>query len=85
MIKKFRLHPDQITAIQWDGKNTKEVCDFCGAMCITQVAYGDFIDIPGNCGVLDITPLDWVVKLPNGNYTVWSDHKIRKYYDEVME
>jgi hypothetical protein len=87
MIKKFKLK-HLITAIQWDGKNTKEVCEFCGAKYICSSSNGNLIDIPGNCAALYIAKSDWVVeKIYNDSdhyYEVWSDRKMRKDYDEVI-
>jgi hypothetical protein len=89
MIKKFQLKPDPITAIQWTGTNTAEVCEFCGAKYICSSEHRNFIEIPGNCAALDIAKSDWVVEKIYDDfdycYEVWSDYKMKKNYNEVIE
>ncbi len=65
MIRKFRIKPVVIEAVQFNGKNKFEICEFIGANrgSWTRLDFDDHhMTIKTLGGDMQILPFDWVIK-----------------------
>jgi hypothetical protein len=64
MVKKYRKKPIVVEAIQYDGKNSADIFEFCGR------PYDRYVREPVGNNYLEITTLEGVMKAQPGDYII---------------
>lgn len=86
MVQKYIKKPIIIEAIQYDGKNIEEVCDFIDSD-VRIIYTKDFkkIEIPTLEGNMQAIPSDFIIKGINGEYYPCKEEIFNKTYEILIE
>ena len=79
---KFKKKPVEIDAVQYTGKNKREIFEFTNMSAIIELWVDDLI-IPTRNGKWPVLVGDWVIKGTVGEFSVLKDDIFRGLY-EVM-
>lgn len=66
MIETYIEKPKEIKAIQWTGKNQKEVLEFCP---VAHVSYNNVLTMLAEEGPFRLLEGDYIIQKPSGNFT----------------
>lgn len=66
MIETYIEKPREIKAIQWTGKNKKEVLEFCP---VAHVSYNNVLTMLVSEGPSRLLEGDYIIKKESGSYT----------------
>lgn len=84
---KFKTKQIIGEAIQWDGKNTKDVTDFilnAGWECYLEKRMDTPIFIKSSNGIKEVLRNDWVMKDGNGIYSL-SPEIVENFFDSTFD
>lgn len=82
---KFRKKPVVIEAIQWNGKNLKEIKEFVGKSLEYAIKDGPFVVMVINTleGAMHISEKDWIIKGVEGEFYPCKPGIFEKTYEKV--
>lgn len=80
-MKKYRKKPVIVEAIQWDGKNVKEIFLFCDAYMIGDNMY--MKDVQNNDQDFRLDLNDYIICGVNGEYYPCKPDIFKNTYEEV--
>ncbi len=69
-MKKYRKKPVVIEAVQWDGKNYDEICQFTGDWGGHKKAHEDAEELAHKTGEMYIQTLEGTMKASKGDYII---------------
>lgn len=84
-MAKFRKKPVVIDAVQWDGKNLKDIAALGGAREYGQEFMSDDLVIHTLGGNMTASKGDWIIRGVNGEIYPCKDEIFRMTYDEVAD
>ena len=79
MIKTYLSKPELVYAIQYDGKNHKELEEFCEKEL---PAHAEEIGIPVSAGIAYAQPGEMIVKTKDGLFHVMQEDYFKSLFDE---
>ena len=88
MPKKYRKKPVVIEAIQWDGKNDREIMAFYGGGLCTRESFFEeekFLEIPTLEGVLQASVGDYIIKGVQGEFYPCKPDIFEVTYEKVED
>jgi hypothetical protein len=80
MIETYIERPKEIKAIQWTGKNKKEVQEFCP---FTHVSYNNVLTIMGPEGPTRLLEGDYIIQNASGSYSYSRPNVFNVKYQKV--
>lgn len=81
---KFRKKPVVIEAVQFNGKNTADIHEFCGE-CAREPVGENYMEIVTLEGVMKASAGDFIIKGINGGFYPCKEDIFRKTYEPVEE
>lgn len=84
MVKKYRKKPTVIEAIQYNGKNTADIHEFCGED-VREPVGKDYMEIATLEGIMRVSPGDYVIKGVQGEFYPCKPDIFKATYEEVEE
>ena len=81
---KYRKIPVIIEAVQWNGKNLEEICQFTGK-CGSELVQGGEMHISTLEGRLHASVGDFIIKGVDGEFYPCKPDIFRKTYEMVIE
>ena len=82
MVKQYVKKPIVIEAVQFNGKNSADIHEFCGDKVREPVGV-DYLEIVTLEGVMRISPGDYVIKGIRGEFYPCKPDIFKKTYEEV--
>lgn len=82
MVKQYVKKPIVIDAVQYDGKNSADIHEFCGDKVREPVGV-DYLEIVTLEGVMRISPGDYVIKGIRGEFYPCKPDIFKMTYEEV--
>ena len=83
MTTEYRKKPVIIEAIQWTGKNHKEIIDWSGAETVKFVDRGNQLVVRTSEGEMRAPVGHWILRGVEGEFYPCSDSVFEKTYDKV--
>jgi hypothetical protein len=83
MVKKYIKRPEEIKALEWNGKNQDEIHKFCKS-CYCNAALG-ILRINSPEGILEASQGDYVVEDTDGWFYLCKPDLFKVLYSEVKK
>jgi len=83
MIKKYRKKPVVIEALQFTGRNSADIHEFCGDK-VREPVGADHLEIDTLEGVHIASPGDYIIKGIKGEFYPVKPEIFKETYDEVV-
>ena len=83
MVKKYKRKPFEIEAIQWNGKNEKEVLEFIKIYYYVSFD-GDLVLVSLDGKETTVTIGDYITKDKNGVYEAYKPEEFTKKYELIV-
>jgi hypothetical protein len=86
MSKKYQKKPIVVEAIQYDGKNSADIFEFCGRpydRYVREPVGKNYLEIITLEGVMKAQPGDYIIKGINGEFYPCKPDIFEKTYDEI--
>ena len=82
MVKQYVKKPIVIEAVQFNGKNSADIHEFCGDK-VREPVGKDYLEIVTLEGVMRISPGDYVIKGIRGEFYPCKPDIFKKTYEEI--
>lgn len=82
MVKRYVKKPIVIEAVQFNGRNSAEIHEFCGDKVREPVGV-DYLEIVTLEGIMRASPGDYVIKGVNGEFYPCKPDVFKKTYEEI--
>lgn len=85
---KYRKLPVEIEAVQFDGRNSADIHEFCkdgGKRFVREPVGEDYLEIVTLEGVMKASPNDFIIKGVNGEFYPCKPDIFNKTYERVTD
>ena len=82
MVKRYVKKPIVIEAIQYDGRNSADIHEFCGNK-VREPVGKDYLEIETLEGIMRASPGDYIIKGVKGEFYPCKPDVFKMTYDEI--